>query len=518
MPARSPRRALWRPLVGLLAALTLATVSLASLFRAEMQRHARPLAAGPEVPEAPEAAVRQLCSACHMYPPPDALPREAWAKEVNLGFRFAYDSGLSRAGLPDPKGVLRYYESHAPEALTLEPPADRAAPPVRLERSAWPPHGDEPRAIVGGVKFVGLTRDAPTELLACDIRTNRVLLADLTDPAPRWKVLAAAQHPARAEVADLDGDGRRDVIVANLGVYWPSDELKGSVVWLRAAADGSFAATTLLDGVGRVADVRAADVTGDGKPDLVVAAFGWRATGELLLLENRTTDPGQPRFEKRVLDARHGAMEVGIADLNRDGHPDIVCVFAQEHEAVTAFLGDGRGGFTTQTVFQGPHPLYGCSGIELADLDGDGDLDVLLANGDVLDQPVLKPYHGVQWLENAGRYPFTHHAIGPLCGASCARAIDFNGDGRLDIAAVSYLPARDFPDRDKRPAVVLYEQTERGRFRPLVLDVGRCDNLCCAVGRLPGDALPSLVVGHGDFVKEDGRLDAVTIWRNRGPR
>ena len=74
------------------------------------------------------------------------------------------------------------------------------------------------------------------------------------------------------------------------------------------------------------------------------------------------------------------------------------------------------------------------------------------------------------------------------------------------------------PQREERrmPALVLYEQVERGQFRPLVLEVGCCDNLSLAVGRLPGDRLPSLVVGHGDFVKESGRLDAVTIWRNRG--
>ena len=520
MPSTATQRRFpWRPFLGLLVILGGAAAYLVSVFWAESHRFSQPLEESQQVAEVPEAEVRRLCTACHAYPPPDALPRSAWAKEVNLGFRFAYEAGLTRSGASNPKGVLKYYEARAPESLPLDPfPMLTPTLPVRLDRTTLSLPGDEQRAVVSCVKLVALTRDPPSELLACDARTNQILLADLTQPAPAWKVLATAAHPARVEVVDLDGDGIRDILVANLGEYFPSDGLKGSVVWLRGRPDGSFTPITLLEGVGRVADVKVADFNGDGKLDVAVAVFGWRATGELLLLENHTTDWNKPTFETRVLDKRHGATELAIGDLNGDGRPDIVCLFSQEHEAVVAFLSDGRSGFKTETIYQGPHPIYGCCGIELVDLDGDGDLDVLLVNGDALDQPVLKPYHGVQWLENTGRYPFTHHRVGQLCGVIAARTLDFNGDGKLGIAAICYLPARDFPQREERrmPALVLYEQVERGQFRPLVLEVGCCDNLSLAVGRLPGDRLPSLVVGHGDFVKESGRLDAVTIWRNRG--
>lgn len=518
MTAATPHRSFrWLPLIGLVTILVGTATVLVCLVRTAP--FSRSEEGSQSVAEATEAEVRQLCAACHAYPPPDALPRSAWMKEVSLGFRFAYEADMTRSGVPNPLGVLKYYEARAPESLTLDPPPELAtALPVRFDRSTLPLPSEEQRAVVSCVKLVALTRDQPSELLACDARTHQILLADLTQTKPVWKVLATGQHPARVEVVDLDGDGIRDILVANLGEYYPSDGHKGSVVWLRGRPDGSFTPITLLEGVGRVADVKVADFDGDGKLDVAVAVFGWRATGELLLLENRTTDWKNPNFVTKVLDKRHGATELAIGDLNGDGRPDIVCLFSQEHESVVALLNDGRNGFKTETIYQAPHPIYGCCGIELVDLDGDGDLDVLLVNGDVLDQPVLKPYHGVQWLENKGRYPFTHHAIGQLCGVMSARTLDFNGDGKLDIAAVCYLPARDFPQREERrmPAVVLYEQVERGQFRPLVLEVGRCDNLSCAVGRLPGDTLPSLIAGHGDFVKEAGRLDAVTIWRNRG--
>src|SRR5207247_2578308 len=131
-----------------------------------------------------------------------------------------------------------------------------------------------------------------------------------------------------AEVVDLDGDGIKDLLVANLGSFLPTNHRKGSVVLLRGRADGTFQPFTLLQGVGRVADVQAADFRGVGKLDLVVAAFGWQQTGEILYLENRTTDWTRPNFVSRELDPRHGCIHVPVADLNGDGRPDFVALIS----------------------------------------------------------------------------------------------------------------------------------------------------------------------------------------------
>ena len=63
--------------------------------------------------------------------------------------------------------------------------------------------------------------------------------------------------------------------------------------------------------------------------------------------------------------------------------------------------GDGLS-FTPTVIWKAPHANWGSSGLSMADLDADGDLDLLLANGDTFDDSLLKPYHGLAWLERTG--------------------------------------------------------------------------------------------------------------------
>ena len=125
----------------------------------------------------------------------------------------------------------------------------------------------------------------------------------------------------------------------------------------------------------------------------------------------------------RVLDRRTGAIHVPIADLNKDGKPDFVALLAQEHESVVAFINTGQG-LTFERrrpIYAAPHPNWGSSGIELVDLDKDGDLDVLYTHGDTFDDFVLKPYHGIQWLENTGHAPVRRATRSRRCPARSAR-------------------------------------------------------------------------------------------------
>ncbi len=465
--------------------------------------------------EASTESVHLMCGACHAYPPPDTFPRSAWRKEVKQGFDFFHADATLQFPYPSLESVVRYYENRAPNELPSIPRSPFRKCPIQFENQPVPTlHGvSSPGA--AHVSLVHLFHKDKLDILVCDAINKQVLVLSLYEPAPAWKVIASGLSCAHAEVVDLNGDGINDVVLACLGNFYATDDRVGSVVWLKGAADHSFTSQLLFDGIGRVADVRAANFCGTGKLDLVVGEFGWHQTGGILLLENQTTDWTKPVFKPRVLDNRHGTTHVPVGDLNGDGKPDFVALISQEHETVVAFLNEGGGNFRKETIYTAPNPSFGCQGIQLVDLDGDGDLDVLLANGDVLDAPfILKPYHGLTWLENRGTYPFTAQRLADCCGAGSPVTADFNGDGRLDIAFVTYLPADLFPTREaeKLDALVLLLQEEKGKFTRYSVQTGACDHLSCAAGALNGTGLPDLVMGN--FVNAGQQAPEITLLRN----
>ena len=98
-------------------------------------------------------------------------------------------------------------------------------------------------------------------------------------------------NPAHVSLVDLDGDGRHDLLVGDLGQFFPGDHERGAVAWARGLA-GGYAPPVLWDGFPRVADAQAGDLDGDGRLDVAVAAFGWRAKGKVTVM----LQP-QPRME-----------------------------------------------------------------------------------------------------------------------------------------------------------------------------------------------------------------------------
>lgn len=469
--------------------------------------------------------IQRFCASCHEYPSADTFPRFAWKELIERMYLIFNESGKSLAPPPIDE-VVAYFEQRAPLSL---PPADiRRADhpmPVRFLRFDYPVFEGPPQVPsphISNVNLVHLFDPKKLDILASEMKGGALLLLQPYLPEPKWRVLHAPGpekgfNPARTEVVDLDQDGIPDILVANLGNFLPTDRRSGSVLWLRGLGEGRYSQPiTLLKEKGRVADVRAADFNGDGKLDLLVAAFGWNKIGEIYYLENHTKDWSKPDFTPHMLDERHGAIHVPIADLNGDGKPDFVALFSQESETIVAFLNDGKGHFEKQTLFKASHPGYGSSGIELVDLNGDGKLDILYTNGDVLDKPfLLKPYHGIQWLENKGNLTFEHHPLAPMYGVHRAMAGDLDGDGDLDIVAVCFLPADNFKQRtdQKLDAVIMLEQTAPGVFARHTLEAENCDHVTCAIGDVFGSGKLDVVTGN--FTTQPLK-HAITIWKNVG--
>ncbi|HZU37654.1 MAG TPA: VCBS repeat-containing protein, partial [Gemmataceae bacterium] len=521
-----------RIVVGILAGTIVAASTLIALMPGGCSRNGSgtpdtPPPANPVASKDLPQRVQQFCGACHANPPADTFPRSAWEDQVERMYLFFNQSGRPLA--PPPIGeVVKYYESRAPRVL---PPADiRKADhplPLRLERTDYPIFDGAPDTApphISNVNLVHLFDPKRLDVLACEMKGGAVLVLQPYLPKPTWRLLYSTGaekgfNPAHTEVVDLDGDGIKDILVADLGNFFPTDDLCGRVVWLRGKPDGTYTPITLLANVGRVADVRAGDFFGHGKMDLIVAVFGWRYQGAIVLLENQTTDWNHPRFVPHVLDERSGAIHVPVCDLNGDGRPDFVALISQEHETVVAFLNEGGGHFRKETIYTAPHPAYGSTGIELVDLDGDGKLDVLYTNGDVFDDTTLKPYHGVHWLRNRGTFPFEHHLLTSMYGVHRAIAADFQGNGRKDIIAVSMLPPRLFPMRAEKKfdALVYLEQVKPGEFVRHSLEQVHCDHVSCAAGAWDGDGKIHFVTGNFTLFANDGIPAGVTLWQNVGP-
>ena len=471
------------------------------------------------LPQTDEARARTACGFCHALPPPDVLPRNAWRDEfVRMYFirenrlpPIGPPGTLGRVELPpDMEAVLPYFLARAPERLP--PPEawpDPAESPVRFIRHSLTMPDMPATPAVSNLHLVDLDGDKRLDVLGSDMRQG-VIFTGHPEKSSALSVIASIPHPSHVTFTDVDKDGVPDLLVADLGTFFPEDHNKGAVIWLRGLGGGKYSAFW-LDGWPRVASVDAADFNGDGKVDLAVAAFGWRKTGSVAILENRSASA--PSFTTRTIDPRTGSIDVVPVDLNRDGKIDLVTLLAQEHETVVAFLNKGDFAFEQKVIYTAPHPNWGSSGLQAVDLDGDGDLDFVLTHGDTFDDGLVKPYHGLQWLENTGSYPFVEHTLAQMPGVLPSRAADLDGDGDIDIVACALLAGGSDVDEKTLPALIWLEQTRRGVFVRHTIEMGTPRHATLDIGDIDGDGAPDIVVGNFSIGKP---LPAwVDVWMNQ---
>lgn len=310
--------------------------------------------------------------------------------------------------------------------------------PIRLNYLNPTPIGDpwEEHPWITHINTFDLTGDGQLEILACDARENRVKLL-IRQPDGSWTEQAIGdpiEGPARVDFADIDQDGKVDLLVASMGMVLPNRERIGSVVVLENLGNLQFRNRVILEQTDRVTDVRAADLNNNGDLDLVVGQFGYDQ-GAIRWLEQ--TGPWE--FKTHDLLLKSGTIHAIPADVDADGAIDIVALVSQEWEEIYCFFNDGVGNFTPRVLWGSTNQDYGSSGISLVDLDRNGDLDILYTNGDGFDysNPGPRPWHGVQWLENRGNGHFARKSVGLMAGAFSPIAVDIDQDGDLDIVASS---------------------------------------------------------------------------------
>lgn len=405
---------------------------------------------------------------------------------------------LLPGGVPVP--VLASPVSHFPAAnLALE------------QRSLGPEPGYCPQ--ITAVKMVDLDRDGLVDVLVSDAQRNRVLWYRQTS-RERWEEIPLGDEincPAGVSVADLDADGDLDVIVAVLGSVYPSDDRLGQVVLLENQ-DGKFVNRVLLDHVRRVSDVQAGDLDGDGDPDLSVAVFGYHH-GEILWLENR----GGGRFRDHLLFTTQGPSHVPLADLDGDGDLDLVALVSQDHEEIWMFENRGNGDLQPRRLHRFTNFDLGSASLTVGDLDRDGKPDLLLSAGDNLEinNHYPQPWHGVYWLRNTGDATFEPHHLAGVGGVYAATLADLDGDGDTDVVAACMFNAWRTPGA---ASLVLLENDGRQQFTAKMLAAEPIHLATVEAGDLNGDGRPDLVAGCLFLSDPPNRVGRVTLWLGRKER
>ncbi|HEU4395289.1 MAG TPA: VCBS repeat-containing protein, partial [Planctomycetota bacterium] len=188
--------------------------------------------------------------------------------------------------------------------------------------------------------------------------------------------------------------------------------------------------------------VRLADLDGDGRLDLLVAN-GRRGNATLLAGDGRGGF-GPARSFPLLGPAEPGRFSLSTGDVDGDGHLDLVVARSADADPGAGSLwtlrGDGKGGFGER--LGAVQPVLPRPGLEaLADADGDGDLDVVLSHGGRSALSVLL-HRGGGVFEPATGSPYD-----PGAPAFATVVSDVDGDGRADLVVATVFGHAPFASR-----------------------------------------------------------------------
>lgn len=314
---------------------------------------------------------------------------------------------------------------------------------------------------IDDVETLPLWRDATSETLATKTRgwTNKV------------------------DLADVDGDGTIDVLFANGGDYDTPGNPEATGLWLNIAPGKPLTLSNALGDVANLARVvKARDLDGDGLADVIIGNT-YRTQSRIFMNRGKgileeTTATSLPSEKLSV-----GDLEIG--DIDGDGDLDLVMVdwgagdpFGNSGGRVHLWKNDGRGKFTDASAQMPTTSIRFSWDMELADVDDDGDLDVLVAS---------KVSEGSFLFLNDGQGTFedvSKERLPQFTNNYEFEAMDLDGDGALDLVTLNDgdpVSTSSKDEANRREHIFLNDG--RGTFRdmtatlwPNTSNIGKDDN------------------------------------------
>ncbi len=259
--------------------------------------------------------------------------------------------------------------------------------------------------------FTPIFSPAKTDISAGDFRAK----VDFT----------AGTNPVFVAIGDLDGDGNADLVVANIGSANVS-------VLMNNSSNGTASFATKVDFTtgSSPGSVAIGDLDGDGKLDLAVTNYG---SNSISILRN-TSSLGTPSFDTKVDFAIGGLPQsVAIGDLDGDGRLDVVVANSsgQTVSVLHNISSLGSLNFATKVDFA----ISGqAQSVAMGDLDGDGKLDLVIASSSSNTVSVLRNTSSSTAISFATKVDFTTGN-----GAFSIAIGDLNGDGKLDLAVANFI-------------------------------------------------------------------------------
>ncbi len=450
-----------------------------------------------------KALASVYCGSCHLLPDPSLLDKKTWMKGVLPGmaprlgiFEFKGkqypssidDENISKTYYPKTPlldtlqwgDILNYYVLSAPNTLPLQ--ARHEA--IKEGIPGFTIQTPFSHYMVPATSLVSIdTSVADHRLIIADAYTEKILFFN------KQAVLTDSIY-AGGQVVDICFDAN-DVIACNMGYMHPNDAKLGSIQrlsFIKNKASHPAKPTSFITRLARPVQIIKADLNQDKRNDYLICEFG-NLEGALIWMEGK----GKGTFSKHVLRAAPGAIKAIVQDYNHDGLPDILALFTQGEEGIFLFTNKGNGTFDEQVLLRFP-PVYGSSSFELADFNADGNPDILYTCGDNGDySPILKPYHGVYIFLNYGPRHYKQKYFFPIHGCFKALARDFDGDGDLDIATISFFPNPKAPNAE---GFIYLQNQNNFDFQPYSLPQSSHRWLTMDAGDLDGNGKADIVLGN----------------------